>query len=120
MLLELTTPTEAYARAMSALLWALARPTAAGSTAYAVGWVTHPSTGDVALRIPDNYTQRVHADADVAAFVAALSLPVGEAAALTATLEGARGGSPLLVADWLPPTLAANSMTDSAAAAAGW
>lgn len=121
MILTLTTPTEAYARAMSAALWALARPSRGDAdTAYAVGWIAHPTTGDVALSIPGAYTQRVAPDADVAAFVAALNLPDDEAAALTGTLETARSGAPLTVADWLPPTLAARALTDAEADAAGW
>lgn len=119
-MLTLTNPTEAYARAMSAALWALARPTSGGATAYAVGWMTHPQSGDVALSIPGTYTQRVAPDADIAAFVAALNLPEDEASALTDTLAAARGGAPLTVADWLPPALAARALTDVEANAAGW
>jgi hypothetical protein len=119
MILTLTTPTEPYAQAMSGALWALAMPLAQGRTRYAVGWITHPMTGDVALLIPDSYQQRVHPDADVAAFVAALPVPQGERDALTATLEAARG-TDLTVAEWLPPTLQLNTLTDAEADAAGW
>lgn len=120
MILTLTTPTRAYARAMSGALWSLAVPNPTGTTRYAVGWITHPNTGDVALLIPEAYTQRVALDADVPAFVSALNLPTDEAAALTSTLKGAKGGAPLTVAEWLPPTLAARTLTDEEADAAGW
>jgi hypothetical protein len=121
MILTLTIPTEDYARAMSAALWSLARPSRGDAdTAYAVGWATHPTTGDVALSIPETYAQRVDADADVAAFVAAMPIPEGERTALAAILEAARGGAPLTVADWLPPTLAAQALTDAEAGVAGW
>lgn len=119
-LLTLTIPTLAYAQAMSAALWSLARPGTSDATRYAVTWITHPTTGEVAIELTDDYRQRVDAAADVAAFVAALGLPAGEAATLTATLEGARGGAPLTVIDWLPATLAARTLTEVAAAAAGW
>lgn len=119
MVLTLTTPTENYAQAMSAALWALAVPNATGTTRYAVGWITHPTTGDVALSIPDAYTQRVAPDADIAAFVSALPIPQQEQDDLSAVLEAARG-STLTVAELLPPTLQANALTDAEADAAGW
>lgn len=120
MILTLTTPTLAYAQAMSGALWSLAVPSVTGTTRYAVDWITHPSTGDVALLIPETYTQRVASDADVSAFVSVLNLPADEAAALTSTLRGAKGGTSLTVAEWLPPTLAARTLTDEEADAAGW
>jgi hypothetical protein len=119
MVLTLTTPTEPYAQAMSAALWSLAVSNATGTTRYAVGTITHPTTGDVALRIPDSYRQLVHPDADVAAFVSALPIPQSERDALAVTLTAARG-TELTVAEWLPPTLAANALTDAEADAAGW
>ncbi len=119
MILTLTQPTTEYAQAMSSALWSLAVPNATGTTRYAVGWITHPTTGDVALSIPDTYTQRVAPDADIAAFVAALPIPQDEADALTATLEAARGET-LTMAQFLPPTLQANALTDAEADAAGW
>lgn len=119
MLLTLTNPTQAYADAMNAALWTLGAP-AGGATTFAVPSITHPNTGDVALLIPETYAQRVATDADVPAFVSALNLPTDEAAALTSTLDGAKGGAPLMVADWLPPTLAARALTDAEADAAGW
>ena len=119
MILPLAHPTIEYAQAMSAALWSLAVPNATGTTRYAVGWITHPTTGDVALSIPDTYTQRVAPDADIAAFVALLPIPQGERDDLSATLEAARGDE-LTVSELLPPTLAAHALTDSEADAAGW
>lgn len=119
MILTLTTPTEPYAQAMSAALWALAVPHATATTRYAVGWITHPQSGDVALSIPDTYAQRVAPDADIAAFVSALPIPQQEQDDLSAVLEAARG-STLTVAELLPPTLQANALTDAEADAAGW
>lgn len=119
MILTLTTPTEAYAQAMSAALWSLAVPNATGTTRYAVGWITHPTTGDVALSIPDTYTQRVAPDADITAFVSALPIPQQEQDDLAAMLEAARGNT-LTVTELLPPTLQANALTDAEADAAGW
>jgi len=118
MILTLTTPTEAYAQAMSALLWSLATTTP-GTTSYAVGWITHPVSGDVALSIPASYRQRVATDADIAAFCANLSIPEAERVDLAVELEAARG-SELDVGTMLPPTLAANALTDAEADAAGW
>lgn len=119
MLLTLTTPTEPYAQAMSAALWSLAVPNPTGTTRYAVGWITHPQSGDVALSIPDTYTQRVSPDADIATFVSALPIPQQEQDDLLAVLEAARG-STLTVVELLPPTLQANALTDAEADAAGW
>jgi len=119
MILPLAHPTIEYAQAMSAALWALAVPNATGATRYAVGWITHPTTGDVALSIPDTYRQRVAPSADIAAFVALLPIPQGERDDLAATLEAARGNT-LTVAQLLPPTLAAHALTDAEADAAGW
>jgi hypothetical protein len=120
MILSLSHPTIEYAQAMSAALWALAVPHVTATTRYAVGWITHPATGDVALSIPDTYRQRVDVNADTAAFVMSLPVPQLERDALEATLEAARGGEPLTVADLLPPTLAAATLTDAEADAAGW
>ncbi|HEY7823655.1 MAG TPA: hypothetical protein VIG24_12510 [Acidimicrobiia bacterium] len=117
--LILSQPSIPYAQAMSAALWSLARPTRGeGDTAYAVGWVQHPTTGEVALQLGD-YRQRVDPDADVEAFVSALPIPDDEAATLRTTLDNARG-QVLAVADWLPPTLRANVLTDEQMRAAGW
>lgn len=122
MLLTLTTPTAEYARAMSAALWALAVPNATGSTRYAVGWIAHATTGDVALFIPDAYRQLVHSDADVPAFTTVLAqagVPQQELDDLAAALDTARG-TEALVADLLPPMLQANALTDVQAQEAGW
>jgi hypothetical protein len=119
MILSLSHPTIDYAQAMSAALWALAVPTATGTTRYAVGWIIHPQSGDVALSIPDTYTQRVAPDADIAAFVSALPIPQQEQDELAAVLEAARD-STLTVAELLPPTLQANALTDAEADAQGW
>lgn len=119
MILTLTDPTQPYADAVSAALWSLARPNADGLTRYAVPTITHPTTGDVALMIPDTYTQRVAPDADVAVFVAGLPIPQDEQDALTSTLEAARGET-LTVAEWLPPTLQAAALTEQEARDAGW
>lgn len=119
MILTLSTPTEAYARTMSAALWVLACPYAGSATAYAVPWIAHPESADVALWL-GGYDQRVHAEADIAAFVAALPITEDEATTLTSVLESARGGEPLTVVDWLPASLAANLLTDAEAEAAGW
>jgi len=119
MILPLAHPTIDYAQAMSAALWSLAVPNATGTTRYAVGWITHPTTGDVALSIPDTYAQRVAPDADIAVFVSALPIPQQEQDDLLAVLEAARG-STLTVVELLPPTLQANALTDAEADAAGW
>lgn len=116
--LVLTYSSVEYAKAMSAALWSLARPVIAGSTRYAVGWIQHSGTGAVALQIGE-YKQRVDPDADIEAFVAALPIPQDEATALLATLESARGQS-LTVAQWLPPSLMANTLTDQQMIDQGW
>lgn len=120
MLLTLTTPTVPYAAAMSEATWRLSVPAPDSFTTQAFPVVLHPETGDAALWIPDAFTTVVHAAANVAAFVAALPVPQSERDALAAVLEAARGGAPLTVADWLPPTLQARALTDAQAAAAGW
>lgn len=117
--LVLTQNSIPYAQAMSAALWSLARPTRGeGDTAYAVGWIQHPTTGEVALQLGD-YRQRVDPDADVEAFVSALPIPADEAETLSTTLDNARG-QVLAVADWLPPSLAANTLTDAEMKTGGW
>ena len=116
--LILTTPTVEHAEAMSAALWSLARPTSTGGTRYAVGHIAHPSGDAIALVLGD-YTQRVDPDADVDAFVAALPIPEDEKDDVRALLNDARG-SRLTVAEFLPPSLAANLRTREELDADGW
>ncbi len=116
--LILTTPSEDYAAAVSEAMWLLARPSATGSTRYAVGWITHPTTGDVALTLGD-YTQRVDLDADVDAYVAGLPIPQDEQDSVRDTLNAARG-SRLTVDELMPPALAANLRTREEMDADGW
>jgi len=116
--LILTTPTVDHAKQMSAALWSLARPSSTGSTRYAVGHIVHPS-GDAFALVLGDYTQRVDPDADVDGFVAALPIPESEKDDVRALLNGARG-SRLTVAEFLPPSLAANLRTREELDADGW
>lgn len=122
-LLILSQASVPYAEAMSAALWALARPTVGSdTTTQAVLWVQHPTTQAVALSL-DGYLQRVDASADIDAFLGVLGsagVPLSERLTLKPVLEAARGGDPLAVEDWLPASLQQNSITQSVATASGW
>lgn len=118
MILVLTQASEDYARAMSHAMWALARPDGGDTTAYAVGWFSHPSTGEVALDI-DSYSQRIDPQADIEGFVSLLPILAAERITLAATLEAHRGRE-ILALDWLPVSLRSHLLTDEDAAAAGW
>jgi len=115
--LILSTPSEDYARSMSAALYTLSAP-AGAQTQYAVGWVMHPTTGDVALRL-GNEGSYLQPDADVSAFVSLLPITPDEADALTATLDAARG-THLRYVDMLPESLTDGMRTQEQMDADGW
>ena len=115
--LILSTPSENYARSMSAALYALSAP-AGAQTQYAVGWITHPTTGDVALRLGSE-SSYLQPDADVSAFVSLLPITEAEAADLTETLEKARE-THLRYADMLPESLTDGMRTQEQMDAGGW
>jgi len=115
--LILSTPSEDYARSMSAALYALSAP-AGAQTQYAVGWITHPETGDVALRLGDEGSY-LQPDADLNAFVSLLPITEAEASDLTATLKAVRGTN-LRYVDMLPDSLADGMRTQEQMEADGW
>jgi len=115
--LILSTSSEDYARSMSAALYALSAPDDA-QTRYAVGWVTHPDTGDVALRLGDEGSY-LQPDADVSAFIGLLPITEDEASALTAKLDATRG-THLRYVDMLPDSLTDGMKTREQLDAAGW
>ncbi len=115
--LILSTPSEDYARNMSAAMYALSAP-ADAQTQYAVGWITHPKTGEVALRLGDEGSY-LQPDADVSAFISVLPISEAEASDLTATLEAARG-THLRYVDMLPDSLTDGMLTHEQMDADGW
>jgi hypothetical protein len=112
-----STPSEDYARSMSAALYALSAP-ADAQTQDAVRWIAHPETGDVALRLGDEGSY-LQPDADVSAFVGLLPITEGEASDLTDKLDAARG-THLRYVDMLPDSLTDDIKTREQMDADGW
>lgn len=123
--LVLTQPSLEYADALNRSVWAIARPDAVRQpedTQLYTSVHVHPATGDVALYVPDD-TRSVHVDADIGALLTLIGMAVtaDELAALTETIESARGGNlslKTLIED--TPSLAANLITQSTAESDGW
>jgi len=122
-LLVLTVPSTAYAATVSGLMWGLCSPGGgSGSTQYLYSWTTHPGQHDgpapVALLVGDGRFY-IQPDATADAIIAAASLSQPEADQLSADIEAARGGM-VNVEDLLPPSIAANLLTQQEATDAGW
>jgi hypothetical protein len=83
-----------------------------------VSWVTHPDTGDVALRLGDEGSY-LQPEADVSAFVGLLPITEGEASDLTTKLNAARGAH-LRYVDMLPNSLTDGMKTREKLEADGW
>tara|TARA_S200002703_G_scaffold19602_3_gene15891 strand:+ start:3971 stop:4372 length:402 start_codon:yes stop_codon:yes gene_type:complete len=123
--LVLTNPSEAYAEALSSLIWGLcAHPTTTGTGKYC-GHIVHPGPNDgpapVALVLPVDDEVYVQPTADSSALVAAAheSIPDDEEVQLVADIEAARDSRVSVVA-LLPQSLQANLLTREEAEAAGW
>jgi hypothetical protein len=117
LILQTANPQDAWG--FSAAIWSLAANTGT-NTAYAVGVITHPEDGRLALHLGD-YDQAVAADADAEGFVSILPIPQDERDALRDEILSRRGGRIKLV-DMLDftPTLAANLRSRDELEAAGW
>lgn len=123
--LVLTNPSEAYAEALSSLIWGLcAHPTTTGTGKYC-GHIVHPGPNDgpapVALVLPVDDEVYVQPTADSSALVAAAheAIPDDEEAQLISDIEAARGGR-VSVAALIPDSLQVNILTQEEAEAAGW
>ena len=102
---------------ISEALWRLSA-TAGSSTRYAVAWITHPTTGDVALHLGTG-TQYLQPNADIDAFLDLLPITAAEQDAARLALEAARGQR-LSYAEMVPPSLQPNLRTHEQMDAAGW
>lgn len=105
------------AAAISEALWRLSAP-AGSATRYAVAWIAHPTTGDVALDLGDS-TQYLQPGADIDAFLDLLPITAAEQDAARVTLEAARGQR-LSYSQMVPPSLQPNMRTHEQMDAAGW
>ena len=88
--LVLTQPSEAYAESISASIHALGRPAEVRSDSDVskryCGWIVHPTTGDVALCLPEGDTHRIHQLADVETFCGLIGNP--DVAVMVAAEDG--------------------------------
>ena len=105
------------AAAISEALWRLSAP-AGSTTRYAVAWITHPTTEDVALHLGAD-TQYLQPGADIDAFLDLMPITAAEQDAARVTLEAARGQR-LSYAAMVPPSLQGNLRTHEQMDAAGW
>lgn len=102
---------------ISEALWRLSAP-AGSETRYAVAWITHPTTGDVALHLGSD-TQYLQPEADIDAFLDLLPITAQEQAEAKVALEAARGQR-LAYSQMTPPSLQPNLRTHEQMDAAGW
>jgi len=122
--LILSRPSVAYARAISAHLYRLTRPDHARSaedvSAYWCGWLVHPSTGAVALVMPDeDIPVHTESDADLLVQAVAHAIPPAEAEKLRVDILATRGtrAAPLL---FVPQSAQTQLRTHSQMEADGW
>ena len=123
--LILPTASVAYAESLSSALWGISRPPAIRKpedTQLYTSWIVHPTTGAVALYVPDD-TRPVHQDADVQPVLDLLApaLTADELQIATDAVEEARGARisfKQLLED--SPSLAPALMTHEQAQASGW
>jgi hypothetical protein len=86
----------------------------------------HPTNGQAALALPDEEVVPIHIEADGAelaalfsVFVADGALSQAEAAGITAAIQ-ANAGKRVRIADFIPPSWAANVLTEEQMQAGGW
>jgi hypothetical protein len=88
--------------------------------------LTHPTSGQTALALPDEETVPIHVESDgaelaalLAVFVADEALTQQEADGIAAAVQ-ANAGQLVRVADFIPPSWAAYVLTHEQMDAAGW
>lgn len=88
--------------------------------------VTHPTTGEMALQLPESETVPVHIEADgaelqamMAVFVNDGSITQQEADGIVAAVQ-LYAGQQVVIADLIPPGWQGNVLTQAQAEAEGW
>lgn len=90
------------------------------------GVVTHPTSGEAALALPDHEMVPIHVEADGAELASLLSVFVGDGALTQQEADGiaaavqANAGQKVRVADFIPPSWAGNVYTRQQMVDAGW
>lgn len=90
------------------------------------GVVRHPTNGQAAIELPETEQVPIHSDATgeelaalLQAFVSDGALTAAEASGIAAAVQ-ANAGSRVRIADFIPPSWAANVLTAEQMQAAGW
>jgi len=118
-----------HAQQLSRSIMRLLRPShlrGEGWTDLYCGVLTHPTNGQTALALPDEEQVPIHVEADgaelsalLAVFVSDGALTQQEATGIAAAVQ-ANAGKTVRIADFIPPSWAANVLTPAAMQAAGW
>lgn len=88
--------------------------------------LTHPTSGQTALALPDEETVPIHIEADGAELAALLAVFVEDAALTQPEADGivaavqANAGQKVRVADFIPPSWSPHVLTHEQMDAAGW
>jgi len=118
-----------HAEQLSRSIMRLLRPAhlrGEGWTDLYCGVLTHPTTAEAALSLPDEETVPIHVEADGAELASLLSVFVADGALTQQEAIGiasavqANAGKKVRIADFIPPSWAQNVLTSEQAAEAGW
>ena len=124
MFIILSQNSEAYAQAISGLIWAISRPVSARSqddvTSLYCSWLVH-SDGRVALKLPNTDSVPIHPGCDATALVDTIRAAIlpAEADALESTINTNKG-SRVNPVDLLPASLASQERTHDQMKEDGW
>jgi hypothetical protein len=118
-----------HAEQLSRSIMRLLRPShlrAEGWTDLYCSVLTHPTSGQTALALPDEETVPIHVESDGAELAALLAVFVADGALTQPEADGiaaavqAHAGQLVRVADFIPPSWAAWTLTHEQMVAGGW